>query len=56
MRQLRVRYAVLHIGAGQYTPQQVADIVAALPPGSTARPYGDAWLVDIEAPPETPTP
>ena len=56
MRQLGVRYAVLHIGAGQYTPQQVADIVAALPPGSTARPYGDAWLVDIEAPPETPTP
>ncbi len=56
MRQLGVRYAVLHLGSGQYTPQQVADIVAALPPGSTARPYGDAWLVDIEAPPETPTP
>ena len=56
MRQLGVRYAVLHLGTAGYTPQQIADIVAALPPGSTARPYGDAWLVDIEAPPETPSP
>jgi hypothetical protein len=52
LRALGVRYVVLHLGAEQYTPQQVADIVAALPPGATARPYGDAWLVDLQAPPE----
>jgi len=51
LRALGVRYVVLHLGAEQYTPQQVADIVAALPPGATARPYGDAWLVDLQAPP-----
>jgi hypothetical protein len=55
MRQLGVRYAVLHLGSAGYTPQQVADIVAALPAGATARQHGDAWLVDIEAP-ESPTP
>ena len=52
LRALGVRYVVLHLGVGQYTPQQLADVVAALPPGSTARPYGDAWLVDLQAPPE----
>ncbi len=49
---LGVRYVVLHLGVGQYTPQQLADIVAALPAGATARPYGDAWLIDLRAPPE----
>jgi hypothetical protein len=52
LRALGVRYVVLHLGAEQFTPQQVADIVAALPAGATARPYGDAWLVDLQAPPE----
>ncbi len=47
-----VRYVVLHLGSDEYTPQQVADIVAALPAGATARPYGDAWLIDLRAPPE----
>ncbi len=53
MHPLGVRYVVLHLGVGQYTPQQIADIVGALPPGSTARPYGDAWLVDLEPLPDT---
>ena len=48
LRALGVRYVVLHLGVGQYTPQQIADIVATLPPGATARPYGDAWLVDLQ--------
>ncbi|HTN78914.1 MAG TPA: hypothetical protein VMK16_04495 [Acidimicrobiales bacterium] len=52
LQALGVRYVVLHLGVGQYTPQQIADIVAALPPGATARPHGDAWLVDLRAPPE----
>ena len=52
---LGVRYVVLHMGEEQYTPQQVADIVAALPAGATARPYGDAWLIDLRAPPEPPS-
>ena len=53
IRALGVRYVVLHLGVGQYTPQQIADIVSALPPGTTARPYGDAWLVDLEPLPDT---
>ena len=52
LRALGVRYVVLHLGVGQYTPQQIADIVAALPAGATARPHGDAWLIDLRAPPE----
>ena len=49
---LGVRYVVLHLGVDEYTPQQLADIVAELPPGVTARPYGNAWLIDLDAPPE----
>jgi hypothetical protein len=49
---LGVRYVILHLGVGQYAPQQLADIVAALPPGATARPYGDAWLVDLDPLPD----
>ena len=52
LQALDVRYVVLHLGVNQLTPQQLADIVAKLPPGATARPYGDAWLVDLKAPPE----
>jgi hypothetical protein len=52
LRALGVGYVVLHLGVGQYEPQQLADIVAALPPGTTARPYGDAWLVDLQPLPE----
>ncbi len=52
LRALGVRYVVLHLGVGQYTPQQIADIVAALPPGATARPHDDAWLIDLLAPAE----
>ena len=54
LRALGVRYVVLHLGAQEeYSPQEVADIVAKLPPGVTARPYGNAWLIDLQAPPET---
>ncbi len=52
LQALDVRYVVLHLGVNQLTPQQLADIVAKLPPGATARPYGDAWLVDLKAPSE----
>jgi hypothetical protein len=55
LRALGVRYVILHMGVNQLTPQRLADIVAKIPPNATARPYGDAWLVDLKSPPE-PTP
>ena len=51
MKQLGIRYAVLHVGrysgVRQYTEAEAARIIADLPPGATARRHGDAWLVDL---------
>lgn len=48
---LRVRYFVLHVGVvrgfAMLTEQHADAIIGALPPGATARRYGDAWLVDL---------
>ena len=50
-RDLGVRYVVLHVGVYggylQYTDAQIRAIVTGLPPGATAHPYGNAWLVDL---------
>ncbi|MBV8951909.1 MAG: hypothetical protein JOZ99_13610 [Actinobacteria bacterium] len=49
--QLNVRYVVLHVGQhasdGTLGPRRAADMLAALPPSSSARRYGDSWLVDL---------
>ncbi len=49
--QMGVRYVVLHVGrrTGWATlgPTRAAEILAALPAPSTARRYGDSWLVDL---------
>lgn len=46
-----VRYVVLHVGnrASYATlgPRRAADVLAAIPPGATARRYGDSWLIDL---------
>jgi len=51
MRELHIRYAVLHTGrysgVQQYTKAQVARILGELPPGARARRHGNAWLVDL---------
>ena len=51
MRELRLRYVVLHVGGihgiPQYSDGEVEAIVAALPIGATATRYGNAWLVDL---------
>lgn len=51
MRQLGIRYAVLHVGRYQgvlqYTKAQVATRLDQLPPGARAARHGNAWLVDL---------
>ena len=50
-RRLKLRYVVLHTGrfAGypQYTNAQARAIVATLPKRTTAKRYGNSWLVDL---------
>ncbi len=53
-KELRLRYVVLHVGVVRgfkmLTEQQATAALAVLPPGATARRYGDAWLVDLGPP------